>query len=205
MVGGGVSASVKGGDRTYKVGTDKSIVRQEIAIGKADTKTALNIANNGSSPIHAVISVTGIPKAGTEKAKASGLSMKVSYVDRDGKPVGLDTLSRGRDFKAVVTVTNTGSAYVDDIALAQKFPSGWEIRNNRINDNYTYPAGVSYQDIRDDRVYSFFGLGGGQTVTITTDLTATYPGKFYLPAVSCEAMYDDKISALVPGRWTEVK
>jgi len=205
MAGGGVTASVKGGDRTYKVGTDKSIVRQEIAIGKADTKTALNIANNGSSPIHAVISVTGIPKAGTEKAKASGLSMKVSYVDRDGKPVGLDTLSRGRDLKAVVTVTNTGSAYVSDIALAQKFPSGWEIRNNRINDNYTYPAGVSYQDIRDDRVYSFFDLGGGQTVTITTDLTATYPGKFYLPAVSCEAMYDDKISALVPGRWTEVK
>ena len=205
MAGGGVSASVKA-DKTYKVGTEKSIARQEIAVGKADTKTALNIANNGSSPIHAVVSVTGIPKAGTEKAKASGLSMKISYVDRDGKPVGLDTLSRGRDLKAVVSVTNTGSARVNDIALAQKFPSGWEIRNDRVNsENFSYPAGVTYQDIRDDRVYSFFDLGAGQTVTITTNLTATYPGKFYLPAVSCEAMYDDKISALVPGRWTEVK
>ncbi len=206
MAGGGVSASVKGGEKTYKVGTEKSIVRQEIAVGKTDTKTALNIANNGSSPIHAVISVTGIPKAGTEKAKASGLSMKISYVDRDGKPVGLDTLSRGRDFKAVVTVTNTGSARVNDLALAHKFPSGWEIHNDRIGrDDYSYPAGINYQDIRDDRVYSFFDLGAGQSVTITTSLTTTYPGKFYLPAVSCEAMYDDKISALVPGRWTEVK
>ena len=205
MAGGGVSASVKA-DKTYKMSTEKSIVRQDIAVGKTDTKTALNIANNGSSPIHAVISVTGIPKAGTEKAKSSGLSMKIEYTDRDGKPVGLDTLSRGRDLKAVVTVTNTGSARVNDLALAQKFPSGWEIRNDRIGrDDYSYPAGINYQDIRDDRVYSFFDLGAGQSVTITTDLTATYPGKFYLPAVSCEAMYDDKVSALVPGRWTEVK
>ena len=205
MAGGGVSASVKA-DKTYKMSTEKSIVRQDIAVGKTDTKTALNIANNGSSPIHAVISVTGIPKAGTEKAKSSGLSMKIEYTDRDGKPVGLDTLSRGRDLKAVVTVTNTGSARVNDLALAQKFPSGWEIRNDRIGrDDYSYPAGINYQDIRDDRVYSFFDLGAGQSVTITTDITATYPGKFYLPAVSCEAMYDDKVSALVPGRWTEVK
>ena len=105
-----------------------------------------------------------------------------------------------------MTITNTGSAYASDLALAQKFPSGWEIQNDRIGkENYSYPAGVTYQDIRDDRVYSFFDLGAGQSVTITTGLTATYPGKFYLPAVSCEAMYDDKISALVPGKWTEVK
>ena len=118
----------------------------------------------------------------------------------------MDTLSRGRNFKAVVTVTNTGSAVARDLALAQKFPSGWEIQNDRVNrDDYRYPAGVTYQDIRDDRVYSFFDLGGGQSVTIITGLTATYPGKFYLPAVSCEAMYDSSISALVPGQWTEVK
>ena len=118
----------------------------------------------------------------------------------------MDTLSRGRNFKAVVTVTNTGSAVARDLALAQKFPSGWEIQNDRLNrEDFSYPAGVTYQDIRDDRVYSFFDLGDVQSVTITTGLTATYPGKFYLPAVSCEAMYDASISALVPGKWTEVK
>ena len=206
IAGGGVNASVKGPDKSYKMSTEKAIIRQDIGIDDDATKAALNIANNGSSPIHAVIAVTGTPKAGSEKAKSSGLSMKISYVDRDGKPVGVDTLSRGRDFKSIVTVTNTGSARVNDLALAQKFPSGWEINNDRLNsENFSYPAGVNYQDFRDDRVYSFFDLGAGQSVTITTTLTATYPGKFYLPAVSCEAMYDDKISALVPGKWTEVK
>jgi len=207
IAGGGVNANVKGPEKSYKMSTAKSIIRQEIDLPKdAIGKTQVNVANSGSGTLHAVVAVTGTPKAGTEKAKSSGLSIKVSYVGPDGQPIKVDTLSRGRNFKAVVTVTNTGSAYVRDLALAQKFPSGWEIQNDRIGkENYSYPAGVTYQDIRDDRVYSFFDLGGGQSVTITTGLTATYPGKFYLPAVSCEAMYDDKVSALVPGQWTEVK
>ena len=36
-------------------------------------------------------------------------------------------------------------------------------------------------------------------------LTATYPGRFYLPAVSCTAMYDNSVSAVIPGRWVEVQ
>ena len=207
IAGGGVNASVKGPEKSYKMNTAKAIIRQDVDLPKdAAGKTQLSVSNSGSGTLHAVVAVTGTPKAGTEKAKADGISMKVSYVGPDGQPIKVDTLSRGRRFKAVVTVTNTGSAYATDLALAQKFPSGWEIQNDRIGkENYSYPAGVTYQDIRDDRVYSFFDLGAGQSVTITTGLTATYPGKFYLPAVSCEAMYDDKISALVPGKWTEVK
>ena len=207
IAGGGVNASVKGPEKSYKMNSAKSIVREDVALGKDTTgKLPISVSNNGSGTLHAVVAVTGIPQAGSEQAKSSGLKMTVSYVDAEGRPVGVDTLSRGRSFKAVVTVTNTGSGAVRDLALAQKFPSGWEIQNDRVGkENYSYPAGVNYQDFRDDRVYSFFDLGGGQSVTITTGLTATYPGRFYLPAVSCEAMYDDQVSALVPGRWTEVK
>ena len=207
IAGGGVNATVKGPEKSYKLSTTKALIRQEVALGKdASGKAQLNVSNTGSGTLHAVVAVTGTPKAGEEKPKADGLSMKVTFLDPDGQPIRVDTLSRGRNFKAVVTITNTGSAYASDLALAQKFPSGWEIQNDRIGkENYSYPAGVTYQDIRDDRVYSFFDLGAGQSVTITTGLTATYPGRFYLPAVSCEAMYDDKISALVPGKWTEVK
>ena len=207
LAGGDIQASVKGPQKSYKLSSAKSIVRQDVDIARDATgKVQLGLSNNGSNTLHAVVAVTGTPKAGSEKAKADGLTLKINYVDEDGQPIRVDTLSRGRNFKAVVTVTNTGPAAVRDLALAQKFPSGWEIRNDRIGkENYTYPAGVTYQDVRDDRIYSFFDLGAAQSVTITTGLTATYPGRFYLPAVSCEAMYDDKVSALVPGWWTEVK
>ena len=150
--------------------------------------------------------MVGVPPAATEKAISSRIKMSVSYIDQDRKPVSVDTLSRGRTIYAVVTVTNTGSGRVSDLALNHKFPSGWEIQNDRLySASASYPSGVSYQDIRDDRVYSFFDLPAGGSVTVQTKLIATYPGRFYLPAVSCAAMYDAGVSALVPGRWVEVK
>jgi len=35
-------------------------------------------------------------------------------------------------------------------------------------------------------------------------LNASYLGKYYLPAVSAEAMYDETIFARVAGQWVEV-
>ncbi|MCR5352527.1 MAG: alpha-2-macroglobulin [Bacteroidales bacterium] len=205
--GSGISATVKGPEKTARLSTAKAIVRQEVSLDPdAAGQTSLNIANTGSATLHAVVAVSGTPKAGEERALESGLKMTVRYVDLNGQPVDVASLKRGVQFKAVVTVTNTGSDAVRDLALAQKFPSGWEIRNDRVGrENFSYPAGVTYQDFRDDRVYSFFDLRAGQSVTVATGLTATYPGRFYLPAVRCEAMYDAKTTALIPGRWTEVK
>jgi allantoicase len=35
-------------------------------------------------------------------------------------------------------------------------------------------------------------------------LSAAYRGRFYLPAFSCEAMYDAGVSANSEGKWVEV-
>jgi len=35
-------------------------------------------------------------------------------------------------------------------------------------------------------------------------LNAAYAGEYYLPTVSCEAMYDNSISARKPGKWVKV-
>jgi hypothetical protein len=35
-------------------------------------------------------------------------------------------------------------------------------------------------------------------------LNPSYLGKFYLPTVSCEAMYDNTINARIAGNWVEV-
>ena len=206
LAGNNIAGSVRAAGKTWKMTSDKALVRQDIPLEAQTGSFPLSLSNTGGNPVHAIISVTGIPAAGAEQAKASGLKMQVRYTDPEGKAIAVDTLSRGRSFNAIVTITNTGSAAVQNLALAQKFPSGWEIQNDRIGrEDVSYPAGIDYQDIRDDRVYSFFDLRAGGSVTVTTRLTATYPGRFYLPAVSCEAMYDETISALVPGQWTEVK
>jgi hypothetical protein len=93
------------------------------------------------------------------------------------------------------------------MALTQIFPSGWEIHNQRLGEyeqtGYDFDR-PEYQDIRDDRVYSYFDLEQGRKKTFVVRLNATYQGRFFLPAVYCEAMYDHSIRARKGGQWVEV-
>jgi hypothetical protein len=76
----------------------------------------------------------------------------------------------------------------------------------RVNDELVLKneSPYTYRDIRDDRVYTFFDLYATQSVTYRVFLTAAYTGRFYLPAVSCEAMYDNRIYSRQKGQWVEV-
>jgi uncharacterized protein YfaS (alpha-2-macroglobulin family) len=93
-----------------------------------------------------------------------------------------------------------------NLALTRIFPSGWEIENTRIGDAEPETDGIpfTYQDFRDDRVYTFFDLHGDKEKVFTFNLTATYAGRFYLPGTYCEAMYDNRIAAKDKGIWVEV-
>ena len=203
---GGINAACVVGGKNVTVKGDKCFETFDIPVADSDKKAVVKITNSGSGNLYAVASVRGIPPAATEKPVSNRLKMTVSYEDENHAAIKVDTLSRGRTVYAVVTVTNSGSTAARDLALNHKFPSGWEIQNERLySASVSYPAGVTYQDIRDDRVYSFFNLAVGSSVTVKTKFIASYPGRFYLPAVSCTAMYDSSVSALVPGRWVEVK
>jgi uncharacterized protein YfaS (alpha-2-macroglobulin family) len=131
----------------------------------------------------------------------------VSYNLMDGTPVDPRRIEQGTDFMAVVTIAHPGvvNGY-QQLALSQLFPSGWEIRNTRLEGTL---AGASqgpftYQDIRDDRVLTYFDLWKGQSHTYRVLLNASYTGRYYLPAAHCEAMYEHTIQARSKGQWVEV-
>ena len=108
---------------------------------------------------------------------------------------------------AEVTVTHAGlRTQYENLALSQVFPSGWEISNLRLTDDegLSQASSYNYQDIRDDRVYTYFDLSPNQRKTFKVLLTATYSGTYYLPAVNCEAMYDKSIFARKKGYTVEV-
>jgi uncharacterized protein YfaS (alpha-2-macroglobulin family) len=115
--------------------------------------------------------------------------------------------NKGTDFLAEVRVRNPGvRGRLDELALTQIFPSGWEIINNRFDvsamvNNANMP---DYQDIRDDRVYSYFDLSANKTKIFRIKLNATYLGKYYMSGVNCEAMYDNTIRSRSTGKWIEV-
>ncbi len=145
----------------------------------------------------------GVPARGAEDEANNNLMMKATYTSADGTSIDPASLDQGTEFIAVVTVSNPGArgAY-KNLALNQTFPSGWELNNLRLDEAEEKLGGdkATYQDIRDDRVYSYFDLGPGQKKTFKIMLTATYAGTYYLPAFSCEAMYDKGVFARSKGK-----
>jgi hypothetical protein len=123
-------------------------------------------------------------------------------------PVDVGSITQGTDFVAKVTVKNTGQrGTYDQMALSQIFPSGWEILNTRLyNTEGAFKSSpAEYMDIRDDRVYHYFDIRQNEVLTYYVQLNAAYPGRYYWPGVYCEAMYDNRISSGINGKWVEVK
>lgn len=153
------------------------------------------------------VNLSGQPLQGQEKEEASGLKISVIYRDDAGLVLDVSKLKQGTDFVAEVTIDHPGTFYnYTDLALNQVFPSGWEIINTRVQDVVSPIKEdlFDYRDIRDDRVYTFFKLNQYERKTFRVMLNAAYTGKFYLPAVTCESMYENDIQANTKGRWVEV-
>jgi len=193
--------------RKTTANTKLSVVQVDHDTGSR-TGGKIMVENNGEGVIFVRYTMEGIPKAGKETAARTNLDLSVRYTDMGGNPIDVTRLIQGTDFLAHVIVTNPfGVQIYKDMALSQIFPSGWEIHNTRMDD-FTSVFAVdqpSYQDIRDDRVYTYFDLKRRGSNTYVIQLNAAYLGKYYLPAVYCEAMYDAGVNALVPGKWVSVR
>jgi len=166
----------------------------------------LTISNDGKIPFYARLIQQGVPQLGTEKGFQNNLALEVRYYTLDNKKLDPTNLEQGTDFIAEVKVSNVAvQGEYKEVALSHLVPAGWEIRNLRMAPTgLIQDSGFDYQDIRDDRVYTYFDLPQGKSKTFHLLLNASYLGKYYLPFVSAETMYDDTISALVPGHWVTV-
>ena len=203
---GNLKFSYTYGGKNVNASTDLPLAQVPLQINNVQN-APLKITNQGTGSLFVRIINTGIPARGQEQQGQSNLILKTTYTDAKGNTVDPVTLAQGTEFFANVTVKHPGvrGAY-QNLALTQIFPSGWEINNLRLTDdeNSVKADYGDYQDIRDDRVYTYFGLSPGSSRTFKTILTASYAGTFYLPAVSCEAMYDNTVYAREKGQEVKV-
>lgn len=185
--------------------SNKAIVRMDLPT--PDGKRKASITNTGKNLMYLRVVRTGIPAAGEEHPASNGLAMQVEYRTMDNKPIDPSRLEQGTDFMAVVTVKNPGTrGEYRELALTQVFPSGWEIRNSRLEEtgDVLRNSNFNYQDIRDDRVLTYFNLQAGEAATFRVLLNAAYTGRFHLPSTTCAAMYDNTVNARNGGQWVEV-
>ncbi len=196
-------------DFTYSInnnGKEKAKTKLPLlnaALPVENAQGKITVENNSGGVLFVRVIGSGKPLAGEEEPASQNLKMNIRYLDLDGNPIDVADLQQGTDFKALVSVTNPGTiGLYKEMALTHIFPTGWEIRNTRLEQGASSSnTNFEYQDIRDDRVLTYFDIGPGTTKTFEVLLNATYTGRFYLPGVVCEAMYEDNIHANSAGHW----
>lgn len=202
--GGGKSMDVSfeiNGTKDH-VKTSKSVA--ERGLDSHDGANSMQLTNHQDNIVFVRVLNTGKLPLGNEVAVKRNLNINVQYLDAQGNSIDVSKLAQGTDFTASVRVTNTSRNYVENVALTEIFPSGWEIINTSFTDYNAGATKADYTDIRDDRVYFYFNLPRGVTKTFVVQLNASYLGRYYRYGVQAEAMYDNDYLVRSKGGWIEV-
>jgi hypothetical protein len=195
--------------KEVKVSSRKLVYQIPVNVSKG--KTQVNIKHSGTEGTLFVRIITeGKPlpeETLAQSAASSGLDMRISFMDMGGNMVDPKKLQQGKDFVAKVSINqkNNNITY-KNLALSAVFPSGWEIINTRLWDAASSfsSSPYTYQDVRDDRIYTYFDLSPKNTLTYYFMLNAAYTGKYFFPITRVEAMYDNNVYAQSNGQWVEI-
>ena len=199
----GIDVQYSKDGKANQIKTSKAFADRNLDI-KPGTN-GITIKNNKKNTIYVRLLNSGILPIGKEQVIQSNLSAGVVFKNRKGEILNISKIAQGSEFVAEVTIKNQKNERIENVALSQILPSGFEIVNTRFTD---YGDAVNntadYIDIRDDRTNFYFALKANETKTFRVLLNASYLGVYYLPGLQCEAMYDHSYLARTKGQWIEV-
>ncbi len=165
-----------------------------------------------------VVRSEGVRPSATYKTGGNGLSVTRKYRSLDGTELdpAKGELKLGYLVYVDVTITNTSGAYIQNIALVDRLPAGFEIENPRLGrstkldwlkDTELWPT--DFMNMRDDRLEAFGALGPKDSKKVVYTVRVVTSGKFTIPPVEAEAMYDPTLwardaggTAVIGGSWT---
>lgn len=166
-----------------------------------------------------VVNSEGVRTNATYKVGGNGLAVSRTYRDQDGEEIDVtqpDALRLGDVLFVEIELANTSGAYIQNIALVDRLPAGFEIENPRLGRttkiDWVDPQhlwAMDFMNMRDDRLQAFGGLAPGAKAKIVYSVRAVTSGKFTVPPIEAEAMYDPTLwarakggTAIVGGPWT---
>jgi alpha-2-macroglobulin len=165
-----------------------------------------------------VITSEGVRPSGEYKVGGNGLSVKRTYRDADGREIDVSkgTLELGELLFVELEVGNTSGQLIQNIALVDRLPAGFEVENPRLgrglqadwveaNEQWA----LDFMNMRDDRLEAFGMLRAGEKKKVVYTVRAVTSGTYTVPPVDVEAMYDPTLwarakggTAIIGGPWT---
>ncbi|MEO8240366.1 MAG: MG2 domain-containing protein [Flavobacterium sp.] len=199
----GIDINFSKDGKSQSINTQKTIADRSLQV--KTVANSITLKNNKKNTIYVRILNTGILPIGQEKVVQSNVSAAIVFKNRKGVTINVSKINQGTEFIAEVTIRNQKNERVENVALSQILPSGFEIVNTRFTDYGDATNNIAdYIDIRDDRTNFYFGLKASETKVFRILLNASYLGNYYLPGLQCEAMYDNTFLARTKGFWVEV-
>ena len=200
-----VNMDLKLNDKEIAVSSQYAVYKQTITENELVNKS-ITISNTSKGILYVNLSSTGQPLVDTRASSNEIIEMKINYTDKNGNAVSVNQLPQNSDVLLSVTINNNGlRGDLKEMALTTIVPSGWEIQNTRMDvvaAQYQVDQ-PDYQDFRDDRIHTYFDIKAGAKKTFTFLINTSYSGEFTLPAIQCEAMYDNSVQAYIKGGVTK--
>ncbi|MGN6105774.1 MAG: alpha-2-macroglobulin family protein [Kofleriaceae bacterium] len=192
---------------------------QSWVVRRASEYKALSIDVPASSAgMWLVIRSEGVRAGGDYKVGGNGLAVRRTYRNLEGQPVdpATDTIQLGDLLFVEVEVGNTTGEGIQNIAVVDRLPAGFEIENPKLGRttkaDWVVEAEqwqLDFMNLRDDRLQAFGALPPKATKKIVYTVRAVTSGTFAIPPVEAEAMYDASLwarqkggTAVVGGPWT---
>lgn len=165
----------------------------------------MTISLEGEGRVYYSITTEGIRKDGKMRIEDKNLKVWREFFDRQGNSISLNGVKQS-SLVVVKLSINSDVDQLENVAITDLLPAGFEIENPRLTENTQYkfinsndtPA---YVDIRDDRINYYVNFSGERRQTFYYLMRAVTQGEFVYAPVVAEAMYDgDYYSASGGGK-----
>jgi uncharacterized protein YfaS (alpha-2-macroglobulin family) len=151
---------------------------------------AANPAVGGPGAYYQTIS-TGFETAMPTRKISGGMEIYREY--RDGKGKVLNSVAMGEPVTVVIRFRSLSMRKITNVSIVDLLPGGFEVARSSIEPGQ-HTCGCDYVDVREDRVLLYTTAGPGVS-EISYQIKATNRGRFTVPPIFAESMYDRGIKA----------
>lgn len=177
-------------------------------VGTPGEQGAVTVVNDGPGTLYYSARSEGVPAA-PERDSDAGLKIRRSFVNAEGVTIDPASVKQG-DLIIVILTLDTMGRSLNNIAVEELLPAGWEIENPNLATSEAYAnlkektQWVQYRDLRDDRLILFSGPMSGAN-SFWYAARAVTPGRYVLPPAKAECMYAPEIRSVHGTQQVEVK
>ena len=203
-----------------KVKVDASIAGKALGTYNNDVFTqkgkdwggkSITLKASGEGSVYYFWSTEGVKAAGDAAVAEVDNNIKVrrKWRTREGAELSPTDNVRIGDLVVCQIEVTTGLRPVENLAISDLIPAGFEIENPRLGEStalsWIKPSfNVDHLDVRDDRVLLFGSMGASATNSFYYMARAVNAGRFRVGPIGAEAMYDPEFRSYHGARWLSI-